>query len=546
MAVEETEDRIMAAILNKLESKINWKTGFLFLIIYGLIAIRVIGFPQIPGGLNQDGVMGAVDAKALAEYGTDRFGTFMPAHFEAWGYGQMSVLLSYLTVPFIKIFGLTKLAMRLPMLLASLAGAAGIYGVVKKLFGEKTAMTALIFLAINPWHFMQSRWALDCNLFPHMFVIGLYFLISSFNKKRNLYISMIFFGLCMYCYGVSFYMVPFFLLVSCTFLLAQKKVTWKDVFFCLLVYFGISWPIYGTMLINFMKWETVKLPFVTMQFFAGNVRSADILFFSENMGQQFVSNLKSLLNVVFLQKEDLIWNSIREFGTMYKCSLPFVILGAVSVLVGAVKEKDSNKKAGCQLLICFWIFSLLAGVMINYVNVNRINIIFYIHIIFAAVGIYFVIKKWRITLYIILAVYSIQSAMFFNQYFTTWAENMETTFYADFVDALEYAKGYDCDHYYITPDTQYEGSWNVSEILTLFVFDIDARYYQGVDGLAENRNITYRDRFRYSNPPEDLYASPENTVYVTRSSIQELFPRERFSVTVFGDYAVAVPWSLIY
>ena len=92
----------MAAIINKLESKINWKTGFLFLVIYGLIAIRVIGFPQIPGGLNQDGVMGAVDAKALAEYGTDRFGTFMPAHFEAWGYGQMSVLLSYLTVPFIK------------------------------------------------------------------------------------------------------------------------------------------------------------------------------------------------------------------------------------------------------------------------------------------------------------------------------------------------------------------------------------------------------------------------------------------------------------
>ena len=126
----------MAVIINKLESKINWKTGFLFLIIYGLIAIRVIGFPLIPGGLNQDGVMGAVDAKALAEYGTDRFGTFMPAHFEAWGYGQMSVLLSYLTVPFIKIFGLNKLAMRLPMLLASLAGAAGIYGVVKS-YSEK-------------------------------------------------------------------------------------------------------------------------------------------------------------------------------------------------------------------------------------------------------------------------------------------------------------------------------------------------------------------------------------------------------------------------
>lgn len=535
----------MVSIIRRLESKINWKTGILFLIVYGLIAIRIIGFPQIPGGINQDGAMGAVDAKALAEYGTDRFGTFMPAHFEAWGYGQMSVLLSYLTVPFIKIFGLTKLAMRLPMLLASLAGAAAVYGTVKKLFGEKTAMTALLFIAVNPWHFMQSRWALDCNLFPHMFVIGLYFLISGFCRKRNLYLSMVFFGLCMYCYGVSFYMVPFFLLASCIFLLMQKRVAWKDVLICLLIYFGISWPIYGTMLINFMKWETVQLPFVTMQFFAGNVRSADILFFSEDIGGQLAGNLKSLFNVVFLQKDDWIWNSVNGFGTMYKCSLPFVILGAVSVLIGALKEKDDNKKAGCRILLCFWIFSLLTGVMINYVNVNRINIIFYIHIIFAAVGIYFVIRKWRITLYIVLEAYGILSVMFFNQYFTVWAENMETAFYADFVDALAYAKEYDCDYYSITPDTQYEGAWNVSEIITLFVFDVDAEYYQGTGGLEDNGYITYRDRFRYVNPPEDLYSAPENTVYVFRSGIQERFPRDRYSVTIFGDYAVAIPWTVI-
>lgn len=532
-------------IIKRLELKINWKTAFLFLTVYGLIALRLIAFPQIPGGLNQDGAMGAVDAKALALYSTDRYGTFMPAHFEAWGYGQMSVLLSYLTVPFIKVFGLTKLALRLPILLASLAGAAGVYGIARKLFGEKTAMTVLAFLAVNPWHFMQSRWALDCNLFPHMFVLGLYFLISSFYKKRNLYLSMLFFGLCMYCYGVSFYMVPFFLLTSCILLLARKKVTWKEVFFCLLVYFGISWPIYGTMLINFMGWDTVRLPFVTMQFFAGNVRSADILFFSENMGQQLVSNLRSMFHVVFLQKDDLVWNSIKGFGTMYKCSMPFVILGAVSVMMGAVKEKDDNRRTGCWLLICFWIFALLVGTMINYVNVNRINIIFYIHIIFAAVGIYFVIRKWRSTLFIIVAAYSILSILFLNQYFTTWAKDMEKAFYADFVDALEYTAEYDCDCYYITPDTQYEGSWNVSEILTLFVFDVDAKYYQGTVSFWKGREIAYLDRFKYSNPPENVYVSA-NTAYVVKSSMQEHFPKEQFCVTVFGDYMAAIPWPAVH
>lgn len=522
------------------------KTFFLFLAIYGLVAIRLIAFPQIPGGLNQDGAMGALDAKALAAYGTDRFGTWLPAHFEAWGYGQMSVLLSYLTVPFIKVLGLTKAAMRLPILLASLAGAAGLYGTVKKIFGEKTAIAALLFVAINPWHFMQSRWALDCNLFPHMFILGIYFLISSFEKKEKMYLSMVFFALCMYCYGVSFYMVPFFLLTSCILLVRQRKAGWKEVLLCVLIYFGISWPIYGTMLINFMKWETVRLPFVTMQLFTGNVRSGDILFFSEDIGHQLLVNLRSLINVAFLQKEDLLWNSIKDFGTMYKCSMPFVILGAVIVIIKAVKEKENSRKLGCCLLAFFWIFSMLTGVMINSVNVNRINIIFYIHIIFAAVGICTVIEKWKITLYIILTVYSISSVRFFDRYFTDWAQEIEQVFYADFIDALEYAKKLDCDYYYITPDTQYEGAWNVTEVLTMFVFDIDAEYYQGKTNIWGSKEIAYWDRFRYGNPPEDQVMYIENTAYVIRSALQDHFPREQFSVTLFGDYAVAVPWSVLY
>ncbi|MDE6893710.1 MAG: hypothetical protein K2P50_18120, partial [Lachnospiraceae bacterium] len=51
-----------------------------------LLSVRIMAFGEIPGGLNQDGAMAAVDAKALSEYGTDRFGVFLPAHLRAWGY----------------------------------------------------------------------------------------------------------------------------------------------------------------------------------------------------------------------------------------------------------------------------------------------------------------------------------------------------------------------------------------------------------------------------------------------------------------------------
>lgn len=83
------------------------------LAVFVAVFIRVYRFGQVPGGFNQDGAMAAVDAKALAEYGTDRFGMRYPVHLTAWEYSQMSSLLSYLMIPFIKIFGLVPFAVRL-------------------------------------------------------------------------------------------------------------------------------------------------------------------------------------------------------------------------------------------------------------------------------------------------------------------------------------------------------------------------------------------------------------------------------------------------
>ena len=52
------------------------KIYYLLLISACIIAvfIRVYQFGNVPGGMNQDGAMAAVDAKALADYGTDRLG----------------------------------------------------------------------------------------------------------------------------------------------------------------------------------------------------------------------------------------------------------------------------------------------------------------------------------------------------------------------------------------------------------------------------------------------------------------------------------------
>lgn len=512
------------------------------LILYGLVAIRCIGFGSIPGGFNQDGAMGAVDALALANYGTDRYGNWLPAHFEAWGFGQMSVLLSYLTVPFIWLWGLNSVTARLPMLLASIAGAGALYGLVRDIFGRRAGVLTLLCVAIAPWHFMQSRWALDCNMFPHMFILGLYFLNRGLKKGRYLYLSMVFFALCMYSYGVAFYMVPIFLLVSCILLLLWRKVSWTQALLAIVVYFGLAWPIYGTMLINFMGWETVALPFTTMAYFPGSIRSNDIIFFSEQPLAQLLINVRVLWRQVFLQKPDLLWNAIDDFGTLYKCSMPLVLAGAGMTVYHAIKGEKS-RRIPCALLLLYWVTSLMTGIFINYVNINRINIIFYCHIAFAAIAVYTIIEEWRRLAAGLAAVYGLLLVLFLGQYFTVWAEQMETCFFADFIDAVEYAGELEADYYYITPDSQSDDSWWVSQILTMYALKMDAEYFQGKTNVFRGAEISYMDRYHFFNASGYLIQDNVDIVYVVRADRIGDYDPGRFIRKQFGNYYVVVPWQ---
>lgn len=515
------------------------------LILYGLVAVRSIGFGSIPGGFNQDGAMGAVDALALATYGTDRFGNWLPAHFEAWGYGQMSVLLSYLTVPFIRLWGLDSVTARLPMLLASIAGAWALHGLVRDILGCRAGALTLLCVAVSPWHFMQSRWALDCNMFPHMFVLGLFFLNKGLHRSRYLYVSMIFFALCMYAYGVSFYMVPVFLLVSCAMLLRTGRIGWRGALLSAAVYFGLSWPIYGTMLINLMGWETVRLPFTTMAYFPESMRSGDILFFSEQPLAQFLRNAQALWRQVFLQGPDLLWNAIDDFGTLYQCSMPLVLAGA-GITVYHVVKGEKSRRMSCALLLVYWATAIMTGLFINNVNINRINIIFYCHLAFAGIAVHAVTREWRALAAGLLAVYGLLFILFLNRYFTDWAEQIETRFFADFVEAVEYAGDLEADYYYITPDSQSDGSWWVSQIMTMYALRMDAAYFQGKTNAFRGAEISYADRYHFSNAQGDLIQDNADIVYVVRSDRIGYYDPARFARKQFGDYYVVVPWQFAW
>ena len=500
----------------------------IILIIALAVIIRVYKFGSVPGGINQDGAMAGVDAKALAEYGTDRLGMRYPVHFTAWGFGQMSVLMSYMMIPFIKIMGLNAISLRLPTLLVSLAGLALLYLFCRDAFGKWHALAVLFIAAISPWHIMQSRWALDCNLLPHFFIAAVYFLYRAIKCNRqmlNLAVSMVLFGLCMYCYGISIYTVTLFLFIACIWLLFSKRISFKRAAAAFIIYIAVAWPFIMCMAINALGGESIETSLFTIPYFPNTLRSSDILFFADNIPEQFLSNLKCTFRIIFQTYGDSLSNMIPGFGTLYVFSVPFILLGFIYCIAQCRKNEASI------LIMIFFLVGIIDGAITKNVNVNRLNLIFYPLIIFCGMGIYISIDKLRYAALIPTAImYLAVFCVFTNTYFTTYADEISDVFLKDFGQALTSLKDSDVEKIYITPDSQFSGASYVSEILTLYYQDIDAQYFCSSD---------YNSRYIYKNVSEDDIQ--ENAAYVVGELSAMMFDANEYNIIKFGRFYAITP-----
>ena len=469
---------------------------FAGILLIGILT-RCLLFGALPGGVNQDEAMGAVDAWALSKYGTDRFGVRLPVHFGAWQVSQMSVLLSYLMVPFLWAGGLQAVTVRLPMLLISCGSLVLMYLVGKKLFSPRMGLLFMALTAVNPWHFMQSRWSLDCNLFPHVFLLGFYLMLLGLEKGRwRLYLSMVFFGLTFYCYGIAVYAVlPFLAVFALWCLVTVIRVSTP------LIFGAVALPEMLVMAINLFHWETVETPLFTMSRFPETVRGNDILFMNFSFEQLF-RNIWALVSRVFLQFPDFVLNALPAFGPMYHISLPFLAVGAVSFARELLREKDILKKAGYLALWGFFLTGIWVGIVTYEVNVNRVNIIFYPLIMLCGYGIARFVEMTGKSRWVkggLGAVYGLFAAGFFFCYFTDFAEESRVYYNVDFLEAVKAADAAEgTDALYITGNMGWQFNREMAEILTQYSCQIDALYFQGQTDATGGRTLApYRERYHF-------------------------------------------------
>jgi 4-amino-4-deoxy-L-arabinose transferase-like glycosyltransferase len=503
---------------------LSTKTLFFIILIFATVA-RLVFLGGLPAGINQDEAMGAMDAYALSMYGTDRFGMHMPVHFTAWGESQMSVLLAYFMVPFIKIFGFSTFAIRLPMAIISSVSIAVIFFITKGIFNDsRLALFTMFITAINPWQFIQSRWAIDCNMFPHIFLIGFLLLLYGLKKRWALYLSMLFFGLTFYSYGIAVYTVPVFLFVFALYCLIKKQLELRDIIISILIFTVVALPEILVMVVNMFHLHSIETPLFTIPCFPESVRSNDILFLNFSFAQ-LGKNALSMLMHVFIQTPDYIFNTIPFFGPLYHVSIPFMIIGIIMTTFHFFRESQIEIKAKYLALLGFLLSGIWVGLITYEVNVNRVNIIFYPLIIFTGVGIFetveFIKKQTGKSLALAFTLlYMALGCAFFISYGTYYKESIKPWFSVNFLDAVSVADSMDdIDALYITSSMETQTNAKMAEILTEYALKMDSKYFQEETNSLNGRTLLpYSERYHFVDRETKKTTSRKPFAYITKKS----------------------------
>jgi len=161
-----------------------------FFIIIFLVSflIRFIYVWKFPPLLWDEASIG-YNAYSILQTAKDEYGQILPLVFKSFGDYKPGLYI-YATIPFVAIFGLNPLAVRLPSVIAGSLIPILVYLLITTLSpkSKKTALIASILLAFNPWniHFSRGGWETNFLVFELLFGLVL------FLKHRYLASSLLF------------------------------------------------------------------------------------------------------------------------------------------------------------------------------------------------------------------------------------------------------------------------------------------------------------------------------------------------------------------
>jgi len=410
-----------------------------FLLVLGF-SVRLIGIANMPSGLNQDEASIGYEAYSIMETGMDRTGHEFPVHLESWGSGQ-NALYAYLTIPFVRLFGLNAFSVRIVNAIFSCISLLLFFLLFRLNYNRKVALAALALFAVFPWSIMSARWGLESNILPTIFLSAVFFLAKGIISNQKYYLlSFLLFALSLYSYGVTYFVLPLFFLLVIPYLVVNKKIGVRYLLPGFIVFIFVALPIILFVVINHLNLQPIHFWGITVPRLEANRTTVVFNLFHDNFILTLGKNAVRFLSVLVLQSDGSDYNAIPMFGTIYPISLLFFIVG----LFGVLKNRNFMDNALNYIFLSWLLCSFILGTS-SHVNINRINIIYIPLLYFTVLGIFDVKEMLQPEFRnryktVVIAFYSLFFVLFCGYYILFFNENIKKDFSYGLEDAIQFAE----------------------------------------------------------------------------------------------------------
>lgn len=476
---------------------------WLVIILVGAAGLRLYGITKFPQGLNADEAALGYNAYSLMLTGKDEHGHPWPVNLESFA-DFKPALYAYLLIPFIKVMGLTDLAIRLPSALAGIVSVGMVYLFVKEIMGEEYGLASAAVLAISPWHLKFSRGGWETNLATLMMIVGGFLIVKWLKQKQSKYLvgAAIVMVLSMYTYQSARLVSPLLVVGWLIFNWQWQWLKQKQIWITAIVTFVLLVPL---ALSIFTTSAGSRLTGVGLLSDEGPVnRSRELRGQHQDWNSlssrifhnrlvlysiAFVKNYTDHFdgNFLFVNGDMIERYKIPETGILYLSDVLWVGLGVVFLIL----KKDKYKN-----MIWWWLLvaPVASGLTFQTPNSHRsLNMVIPM-VILVAVGLVSFLKLVRKTriqnlvLVILAGLYIWQFARYLHQYYVHYPQAYPMAWDYGFNELVTYVESVQDNYNQILVTDKYDQPY----ILFLFYMKYPPQKFQ-VD-----HQLSPRDKFNFS------------------------------------------------
>ena len=523
---------------------VSWyENKWIFIAVFCTIAIvgilaRSYRFWEIPFGLNQDEASIGYDSFAIGHFGFDRNGFRFPVYPIGFGNGH-GPLYTYLSIPAIRIFGLSIFSVRLTNVVLSCVAVITSYFLVKRLTGSRlVGLIGFGLMATAPTLIISARWALDGCPPPSLMIIGMYLFVRAVDSQKTVSYALTaaFFALVCYSYGPAAIVVLVFLPMACIYLLVNKKITWLQLAISAAAFAVVIAPI-AIFMAREMIFDTPASDpngFMTFPRFTG--RRTDTVMVGGINPANFVAGLR----FVIFQPWCFIYNVVPGFGTTYLFTAPLIIFGLIVLFIKLVAVLGGKQYSHMFLIFAYFFASFIMMGTLDQ-NVNRVSAAYPAVVLLITLGVWEIYKCKRYGQYMLVALCAfifVSFGGFITTYFSdNYRRDFGRMFFYSFGDAITFAMEKTDDTIYVTMHNQ-----NMPGIKTLFYSQLPPeRYFNTVVYINPDSEFRWEasfDRFIFGTPHHD---QDPTAVFVIDHAEVGLFSPYLFARREFRYYSVMYP-----